>query len=241
MKDKFTYFDFLVYFIPGTLLIWVCITAVKTLGLAANLKTENVITDSLTFIVLAFILGHFIQFRSKQRTESTIKKSFWSGSLVSEQFLVKNNKFCSEFERQRYIQILREHFTLGEDDIQILEKTDNPEAKKISHSMYQQCFSFITDKGIGDRAVKANEYFNFFRGLSTACVYSGFIFAIVFTFTLIRSLVNRFYLDIFHLLILFLLAIFFCYASYTFRVRASQRGESHVADVFRSVASLFAK
>jgi len=240
MKDKFTYFDFLAYFIPGTVLIWICIIAVKTLGLVSNLKTENIITDSLIFIVLAFVVGHFIQFRSKQRTEVTIKKKFWYGAFVSDQFLLKNNKFCSEFKRQKYIQLLQKHFELKPEEAQILEEPDNSEAKKVSNDMYRTCLTFVTDRKVGEKATKANEYYNFFRGLSTTCFYSSVILSFVCIYSLACFLRNCTDFNISRSLIPLLLAVFSGYSTYAFQIRAKQRGELHVTEVFESTIGYFA-
>ncbi len=126
--------------------------ALKILGIT-ELKTQNIVTDSLSFIVLAFVIGHLIQFRSKEKTEKTIKNKYWSGSFVSNLFLVKGNRFCPEYDRQRYIQILQEHLGLKTADTQELENTDNDNAKIISQSMYRKCLTLIEDKNIGIKAI----------------------------------------------------------------------------------------
>lgn len=241
MKDKFTYFDFLAYFVPGAVLIWVCTIAAKSFGVVSDLETENIVTDSLIFVVMAFVVGHFIQFRSKQKTEATIKEKFWDGDFVSRQFLVKGNKFCPEPKRQRYIQLLQDHFGLQLEDAQILESSGKEEARTISDGMYRSCFTFITDEKIGEKAIKANEYYNFFRGLSTTSAYASVILSIDFIYVLVRFFVYRTTSSVFQALVLLLLAIFFGYAVHAFRVRAKQRGELHVAEVLDSMTGYFAK
>jgi len=241
MKDKFTYFDFLAYFIPGTMLLWVCMVVAGNLEVLSVLETGNAFAESLAFIVLAFVVGHLIQFRSKQRTEKTIKRKYWSNSFVSSQFLIKGNQFCVEPNRQRYIQLLQKHLGLKSEEAQILKDFGNDTAKEISHSMYRICFTLTTDKGIGAKATKANEYYNFFRGLSTTCVYSSIIFTADLIYVLIRFLINDSSFPVSHAIVTLLLAVFFGYASYAFRIRAKQRGELHVAEVFDSMAAHFAE
>lgn len=239
MKDKFTYFDFLAYFIPGAVLLWVYMVVAGSLEALSVLKTENAFTESLAFIVLAFVVGHLVQFRSRQKTQETIKKKYWSSGLVSNQFLVKDNQFCTEFDRQRYIQLLQKHLGLRPEEAQILEEPGNDTAKEISHSMYRTCSTLATDKGIGAKATKANEYYNFFRGLSTTCAYSSILFMVNFIYVLIRFFMKDSTFSINQTLTLLFLVIFFAYAAYAFRLRAKQRGERHVAEVFSSMVGYF--
>lgn len=241
MKDKLTYFDFLVYFIPGAVMLWICAVLVRDLGIFSAPKMGNIFTESLAFIVLAFVIGHFVQYRSQRGTEVTIKKKHWSGAFVSEGFLLKDNKFCPEFKRQRYISLLQKHFGLDEESAKVLKDRENEEARAISHSMYRECFTFITDKGIGVKAIKANEYYSFFRGLSIACVYSSIISAIDFVYLVIRFFANRTIANLAHASIMLVLTIFFGYAVHAFRISAKQRGELHVTEVFDSMVGYFAE
>lgn len=241
MKDKFTYFDFLAYFIPGAVILWICSVMAKDLGVLSALETGNVFTESLAFIVLAFVVGHFVQFRSKQKTEATIKEKYWSNAFVSEAFLLRDNEFCSEFKRRRYINLLQKHFGLAEESVNTLVDHESEEARVISHGMYRECFTFITDKGLGQKATKANEYYNFFRGLSTTCVYSIIVSVLDFVYLSIRFFTHRTFVGLAHSLTMLVLTIFFGYAVYAFRIRAKQRGELHVAEVFDSIAGYFAE
>lgn len=239
MKNKLTYFDFLVYFIPGAAIIWICTVLAKYLGILSALKTGNILTESLAFIVLAFVVGNFIQYRSQRGTEIRIKKKHWSGAFVSERFLLKASKLCPEFKRQRYINLLQKYFVLDEKNAKILEDSESKEAREISHSMYRECFTFITDKGIGAKAIKANEYYNFFRGLSTTCAYLSIIFATGSTYLLVRFFANRTATNLAHAMIMLLFTVLFGYAVHAFRISAKQRGELHVTEVFDSMTGYF--
>lgn len=46
MSNKFTYFDFICYFIPGAILIWSFILFAKSIGILAYLTTFNTFTDT---------------------------------------------------------------------------------------------------------------------------------------------------------------------------------------------------
>jgi len=237
MKDKFSYFDFICYFIPGTVLVWAVILFAKSLGVLVSLTTFNEFTDSLGFIIIAFISGHVIQYRAKLKLEPSIKKKYWGSAFVSDQYLIKNNKFCTEVDRQKYLGMAKDKFGYKEEELRKLD-TVSEESKKISHSVYRKAYAFINNEGIAERAAVANTYYNFFRGLAVASSYS----AIVFLSQLIIKIIENWwgwswFVIKDNLLIPVLLTIFFFYLKTCFVDRARQRGELHVEQVFNSAYS----
>lgn len=91
MKDRFSYFDFICYFIPGTLLLWVIVSFSEGFGVAQILSTTNTLTDVISFVVLAFIVGHLVQASEKSVLEKKIKQKYWNGVFFSEIFLLKDD------------------------------------------------------------------------------------------------------------------------------------------------------
>ena len=221
MQEKFSYFDFIAYFVPGTVLLWSISVALKGAQSLERIGLGNVITDSLVFIVLAFVAGHLVQSISKKFLEGLLKRIYWSGAFVSEQCLIKGNPFFSEFKREQYIQIAKVKFRFKAEDLEILEKGDlkNVQAKNVSHDVYRVFDAFVKDNQIGERASIANTYYNFFRGLVVSC----FIATILFLF--VRE---------------WMLIMVFGLASYMFLGRAKQRGELYIAGIFDSVLGFHA-
>lgn len=57
MDNKFTYFDFIAYIVPGSLLLGV---VSLTLGSNAFLRlSDNPAIDTLIFLVMSFVVGGF--------------------------------------------------------------------------------------------------------------------------------------------------------------------------------------
>jgi hypothetical protein len=239
MKDKFSYFDFICYFIPGAVLIWTILLFAKGLGILNSFTTVNKFTDTLGFIIIAFILGHFVQYRAKLKLEPGIKKKYWNGVFVSKQYLIKNRNFCSEIDRQKFLKMAREKFGYTEEELQKLN-TDSNEAKEISHSIYRKAYALINNEGIAERAATANTYYNFFRGLSTVSFYSAWLLILQFIIKAIESWFSWSWMTIKKdLLIPFSLGIFFFYLSECFKDRARQRGELHVEQVLNSAYTYY--
>lgn len=239
MKEKFSYFDFICYFIPGALLIWAIILFVKNLEILSSLKTINEFTDTLGFIIIAFILGHFIQYRAKVKLEPSIKKKYWNGAFFSEQYLIKDKSFCSEIDRQKFLKMAKEKFGYNNKELQKLD-SDSDDAKKISHSIYRKAYALINNEGIAERAATANTYYTFFRGLSTSSFYSALLFVAQFLIKIGENwwawswnVIKK------DLIIPLLFVIFFFYLKECFKDRAKQRGELHVEQVFNSAYSFY--
>jgi len=234
MSNKFTYFDFISYFIPGAILIWSIILFAKSINVLNYLTTFNTFTDTLGFIIIAFTLGHFIQYKSKQIIEPKIKKKYWNGAFVSEQFLIKNNKFCYEVDRLKFLKMAMSNFRYSKEELKELN-SDTEKAKKLSHSIYRKAYSLINNAGIDERATTANVYYNFFRGLSATCFCSALLFLVQFVIKILENWGAYSWEFIKEdLLIPFLLMIFFFYLMSCFIDRARQRGELHVEQTFNS-------
>jgi len=237
MKDNFSYFDFICYFIPGTVLIWSILLFIKSLGILDSLATVNELTDTLCFVIIAFIVGHFIQHRAKLKLEPSIKKKYWKGAFISDQYLIKNSGFCSEVDRQKYVKMAKEKFSYNEKE---LEKLNNisEESKEICHSIYRKAYALINNEGIAERAAIANTYYNFFRGLTVAFLYSAMLFLLLFIIKVVENWWAWNWATIKKdLLIPVLLTIFFLYLKECFKERTRQRGELHVEQVFNSTYS----
>ncbi len=219
--------------------MWSIILFAKGFGILGSLATINEITDTLGFIIIAFILGHFVQYKAKQKLEPNIKRKFWNGGFFSEQYLLKNNKFCSDTDRTKYLKMAKEKFGYTEEELKKLEN-DSSEAKELSHAIYRKAYSLINNEGIAERAATANIYYNFFRGLTTASFYSAILFFVQFITKIIENLSSLSWEVIKKELSTSLfLAIFFLYLSGCFKDRARQRGELHVEQTFNSAYTFY--
>lgn len=238
MEEKFSYFDFICYFIPGALLIWAITVFARGFEALAYLRTINEFTDVLGFAIIAFILGHFVQYRAKLKLEPSIKNKYWNRAFVSEQYLVKGKGFSSKIDREKFLKMAKEKLGYNAEELAKLD-TDSEESRKISHSIYRKAYALINNEGVAERAATANTYYNFFRGVTVSCLYSAILFLMQFIIKIVRNWWTC-SLDIAkkELLIPLLLAAFFFYLKKCFMDRARQRGELHVEQVFNSAYTL---
>lgn len=240
MKDKFSYFDFICYFIPGTLLLWAIVSFLKGLGVVQIFSATNTLTDTISFVILAFIVGHLVQAGAKFRLEKKIKQKYWNGAFFSEIFLLKGNRLCNEIDREKFIDLAAKQLGYTESELKTLE-SDTDKARQMSHSIYRKAYSFINNNKIGDRAAIANTYYNLFRGLSEASFYSAIIFIVQFIIVIVEKFLlekDWYYFRANGVLPLVLFLILGC-AYIIFRDRARQRGELHVGEVSNSAYSFY--
>ncbi len=172
MKDRLSYYDFLADFVPGTLFIVLVYFIAAETQVKVVLPSLNVLSDSLVFVVLAFVAGHFIQYFSKYTIEQIGKKVFWKGFFFSQWFLVQGSGFCPDFQRDHYVKVAKEDFgfsdsTLAALEVKDIDKADNQaldKARNISQAIYRRFDAYASDKNIGGKALIQNTFYGFFRG-----------------------------------------------------------------------------
>jgi len=240
MKEKFSYFDFLCNIIIGTLLLWAIMTLINELNTEIKFATDNVITDSLLLVILAFIIGHALQAKAKKTIEPALNKKYWYNSSPQQIYLIKEKSFCPKIKRDMIIGLLIAKFGFSEKDINKLNQ-ESKEAKDLSEFCSYLCFTFLTDKGIGEKANIQNCFYYFFRGLTLSSLYSSIIFGSLFLYALITKLAIR-PIELscdFELIYPLVLAVLLFYFHYLFRDGAKLRAEAHIHEVFTSVIGYF--
>ncbi len=259
MQEKFSYFDFIAYVIPGFIFTWAIQAAFKFSGYSAYLGTGTWVSDSLTFLIFAFVVGHIIQYRSRIRFEVPLRWRLWSprvfrDGLISENYLLKERVVyrqvpLTESRRASFVDLAKKHFNTSDAEAEEFEHWQQDQkrlenAQKVSHSIYRSALTFVNDKGIGRKVEVANVYYNFFRGLTTASFYSTIVFLASFAIQLagiwqpdkwnIMLALSRNRDAIFALLF----AGVFFYARYVFKQRAINRGFHHVRETLESCFNL---
>lgn len=182
------------------------------------------------FVVLAYALGHLVQFAAKYTIEPLVKRIFWNGSFFSEWFLVKGHSACSEKTRKSYIEVARRGFNFPEEVLSLLELPQGtPEeitkAREVSQDVYRRFDSYAMDKGLAVKATTQNAFYAFFRGLALVSLVGGVLFLSVAYGRRDAA---------FALVGLALLA-----STAAFMQRARERGQFYIRGLFDSVATHF--
>ncbi len=231
MKDKLSYYDFLADFVPGTLFIVLVYLFTAEARVKITLPSLNVVSDSLIFIVLAFVAGHFIQYFSKYTIEQIGKRVFWKGYFFSQWFLVKGSRCCADLQRAHYVNVAKENFgfsdsTLASLEVEDINTADNQaldKARNVSQAVYRRFDAYAFDKNIGGKALIQNTFYSFFRGLTLVSALGFIAFA-----TLAYEICSTYHgvLALGHLL-----------AILAFFHRMKERGELYIRGLFDSVAA----
>ena len=249
MTEKFSYYDFLAYLVPGTVVLWAAIKLAEALDILRFVSTRSTLLDAAAFGVVAFLAGHLVQAEAQRRLDAGRRYSVFPKGFPSRSFLVSGQKdeegkpWCSDPRRRAYVSAALRHGFLVEDQAAKLEVADAgdeglEEARRASQEAYRAAFGFLTDEGRAQKAITANQTYGLFRGLAAACAVVAVLFFAILFVGLARS-----YGELgerlatwpgFAELVLFPLVVMgaFSYAAASFGLRARNRGRHHVREVF---------
>jgi hypothetical protein len=249
VTEKFSYYDFLAYLVPGTVVVWAAVQLAEALGILRFIETGSTLLDASAFVVVAFLAGHLVQAEAQRRLDANHWYSVFPGGFPSRSFLVchqkdeKGNPWCSNSRRLEYIIAARRFGFLDDEQVAVLRAMprgdEKPEsARRASQEAYRAAFSFLTDEGRAQKAITANQTYGLFRGLAMACAVVAALFLGILVVGLARSYgelgdLLRTWPGFAELVLYPLTAIgAFSYAAISFRLRARNRGKHHVREVF---------
>ncbi len=230
MSDEFSYYDFISNIVPGFFLAW----ALNNVFDLENLLLGNAAAESLTLIILAYMLGQIIQFLSKYTVELLIKRIFWKGTFYSNIYLMKAAGKCSEKAREKYLNIISKKFNYSKNDLKLLEtnrifEEDKEEkrqkAEQLSYRIYRNIDHYTKDNSLAKKAHLQNNYYGLFRNLS----FSSLILIIVYVTSMVFSVIDSSTKNI-------LLSIFFLITFLIFFIRTKQRGELYIKGLYESLS-----
>jgi hypothetical protein len=229
----FSYYDTLSNLIPGCILLW----GLSYFGPAGNgngllvFLTGNDIVDGVLLLILAYFVGHILQFLSKLIIEPTIKSIFWEGHFYSEIILLgPKNKIDPElFDRvityaENELHLPRDKLELLNDEGILTNEVKAKEARKISNLIYRKIDAKTSDT-VGTKAQLQNTFYSLFRNFSMC-------FICILSFNLGAILSGLISLDTHSIVNLILLSFF----SVIFLFQARQRAELYVKGLFWSFA-----
>src|SRR5208283_2603823 len=183
----FSYYDTLSDLIPGCIFLW----GLSFFGPAANgnglliFLTGNDIVDGVLLLIIAYFVGHVLQFLSKMIIEPILKAYFWEGHFFSEIFLLQSKKKIEPELLDRVVAYAEKELKLPHDRLALLSDGEiltneikAKEARKISNLIYRMIDARTSDT-IGQKAQLQNTFYSFFRNFSM-CFAAIFIFDLGF-------------------------------------------------------------
>ena len=195
MTEKFTYFDFQMYLLPGAVLLVGLLTAwVAAGGQAPELFGDAGLFASVVFVLAAFVCGHFVQTLGHTLSEKLLKIWFWGGRYPSEILLFNGAPIIAATERDRHIALLRARGLASDDDVacwggevtvgRFRRRLKGIDQKQFDAGAESAQFAFnrirnhLADKGAGARATTAEANYQFFRGGFTAAALVSLTLAV---------------------------------------------------------------
>jgi len=193
--EKFTYFDFLTYLLPGTILEFALLGAWAAAKLPLPQFTgEGGLLGSIVFILVAFILGHFVQGLAHTFPEWLLKRIFWGGFFPSHIMFFTNQQILFSKEKQVIISRAITEQIISLEDSKLWEQPFvtgwlrpirplrrsrlNEEIKQgveLSKLTFNRIQIFLADSSLGKRIEVAEAYYQFFRGTFTATFTAAII------------------------------------------------------------------
>jgi hypothetical protein len=181
LTEKFTYFDFLMYVLPGTVILSGLLVGWAIAGgEVPTLLGDSGLFASVVFILAAFVLGHFVQTVAHSLPEKLLKRLFWAGRYPSQILFFKGHRLVSGTERERHIAMLREvglasdevvkvwdgELTIGwfRGSVKGIDKGQFAQGTEGAQFAFNRIRNHLTDQKAGIRASSAEAYYQFFRG-----------------------------------------------------------------------------
>ncbi len=183
MDNKFTYFDFIAYIVPGALLL-----GVLSLVFGSNAfltPSDNPAIDTLLFLVISFTVGGIFHQSGRYLVEPVIKRLFWNGRFYSEIYLVKKYGICKDPARS---QILTNAGTLLQFDKTSLDTLESdslpagsPDPHIVSHQICRRFDYFTLDHGLARKGHTANALYSLYRTMTLTMLFIGILFAVSYS------------------------------------------------------------
>lgn len=227
----FSYYDTLSNLIPGCIFLW----GLSFFGPAGNgnglliFLTGNDIVDGVLLLILAYFVGHVLQFFSKMIIEPILKYFFWEGHFYSEIILLGPKKKIEPelldgvvAYAETDLKLPHEKLDLLKDKEILTNESKAKEARKISNLIYRKIDARTTDTK-AQKAQLQNTFYSFFRNFSM-CFMALFLFDLGFIILGLMPLNPRNLFSIF--LVIAMTAIFI--------FQAKQRAELYVKGLFWS-------
>lgn len=127
MFEKLSYFEFLMYLLPGALIEFALLGAWSASSLPPpEIMGQNGILASIVFILAAFILGHIIQAIAQWLPDKFLQWLFWKGYYPSVIMLFKDQMVISNSRRAQVIELLHKETLLEIDDRKKLDEISVP-------------------------------------------------------------------------------------------------------------------
>ena len=180
MDNKFTYFDFIAYIVPGALLL-----GILSLVFGSNAflsLSDNPAIDTLLFLIMSFAVGAVLHQLGRYLVEPVVKRLFWKGRFYSEIYLVKKYGLCKDPVRSQVLSNAGAFFQFNKTSLDTLESNSlpagSPDPHVVSHQICRRFDYFTLDHDFARKGHTANALYSLYRTMTLAILVVGILFAV---------------------------------------------------------------
>jgi len=173
MISKLTFYDFLGYIVPGSILLLILVYWAESV-VEFDLITVGSISgtgETVLFLVVAYLAGHLIQVAGRRFELS--EKGKWGG-YFSVQFLRPDSSYYSAEFRERLLGRVHETFDIAPLQDEGDEKARDGRLQEI----FNLCYTLVVQRGISQHADIHNAIFGMFRGVIVLWLFAIALFTI---------------------------------------------------------------
>lgn len=177
--NKLHTYDIMGYLIPGIYTISYIILGLSLLKYSVNIFNKNILTSSIVFVTLSYIVGLFIQEIAYKIEKYELKHIF--KDTYSFDILNKASTIISKNDKLTCWKILKKHFKIF---IDLRTKNIHERNKKIrnySQSCYERCRELLKYKYRNENCLNQSEIFNIHYGMSRNLLAASLLAIIYFS------------------------------------------------------------
>jgi hypothetical protein len=159
MTSRFSFYDFLGYIIPGAILL-LALTYWAESVVKFDLVTVGSVSDvgqTTLFLIVAYLVGHLMQAFGREFEKREARN--WGG-YFSVQFLRPDATFYTEDFKSQLLDAIRGTFGLTP----LVDAPDSEMRDRRLQEMFNVCYTYVIQRGIGQHAEIHNATYGFFRG-----------------------------------------------------------------------------
>ena len=197
MRDRFTYFEFQMYVLPGALFIATALLVNWIVRFIPFGGSSSDILGSLVFLLLSFISGQIIQAKAHEAPESRLKEKYWDGLFPSQRMFFPWNKTTRPIIdgrlREDLLRVCVTRGLLTEDERQRCDEgeyTDKVLTARVQGAFDKLRYNLLDHSKFAERFEIAEAHYQMFRGLFVSAFWSAILTLLVLAVCVILQLLS---------------------------------------------------
>lgn len=182
MKDRFTYFEFQMYLLPGAILTLSIFIINSVFELIPLMRADSLdFLESILFLILSYIFGQVIQAHAHETPEERMKNEYWDGLFPTQRmFFPWDKKFrpiISEDLRSKLLDACLSHKFLTEEERWKCDQSEQSQdlIDKLETIISKIRYKLLNKEQIFIRINETEARYQALRGLFVSSFWSGIL------------------------------------------------------------------